>query len=111
MLRFSSSISDSSASQTVSGIPAKNCGHQPYHESIIASTSDVPVNEIATVELRVQDSMARQRFRYDHAGRFRWLCDDSHGDWRFGASRFGHARHAEIAIRMALGARRAGILS
>jgi predicted permease len=73
---------------------------------------DVPVYDIATMEQRVQDSMARQRFAMTVLGGFAGFAMILAAVGIYGVMSFLVTQGtAEIAIRMALGARRAGILS
>lgn len=73
---------------------------------------DVPVSDIATMEQRVQDSMARQRFAMTMLSGFAGFAVILAAIGVFGVMSFLVTQGtADIAIRMALGARRASILS
>jgi len=73
---------------------------------------DVPVYNIATMDQRVQDSMARQRFAMTMLGGFAGFAMILAAIGVYGVMSFLVTQGiAEIAIRMALGARRTGILS
>ena len=77
-----------------------------------AINPDVPVYDIATMEQRVQDSMARQRFAMTMLGGFAGFAMILAAVGIYGVMSFLVTQGTgEIAIRMALGARRAGILS
>jgi predicted permease len=72
----------------------------------------VPVSDVATMERRVQDSMARQRFAMTMLGGFAGFAMILAAIGIYGVMSFLVAQGtADIAIRMALGARRASILS
>ena len=72
----------------------------------------VPVYDIATMEQRVQDSMARQRFAMTMLGGFAGFAMILAAIGIYGVMSFLVTQGtADIAIRMALGARRANILS
>jgi predicted permease len=72
----------------------------------------VPVSDVATMEKRVQDSMARQRFAMTMLGGFAGFAMVLAAIGIYGVMSFLVAQGtADIAIRMALGARRASILS
>jgi predicted permease len=73
---------------------------------------DVPVYDIATMEQRVQDSMARQRFAMTMMGGFASFAMILAAIGIYGVMSFLVTQGtADIAIRIALGARRASILS
>jgi predicted permease len=73
---------------------------------------DVPVYDVATMEQRVQDSMARQRFAMTMLGGFAGFAMILAAIGVYGVMSFLVTQGtADIAIRMALGARRASILS
>jgi predicted permease len=75
-------------------------------------SSEVPVYDIATMEQRVQDSMTRQRFSMTMLGGFAGFAMILAAVGVYGVMSFLVTQGtAEIAIRMALGARRRGILS
>jgi len=77
-----------------------------------AINPDVPVYDIATMEQRVQDSMARQRFAMTMLGGFAGFAMILAAIGIYGVMSFLVTQGtADIAIRMALGARRANILS
>lgn len=72
----------------------------------------VPVYDIATMEQRVQDSMARQRFAMTMLGGFAAFAMILAAIGLYGVMSFLVTQGtADIAIRMALGARRTSILS
>lgn len=72
----------------------------------------VPVYDIATMEQRVQDSMARQRFAMTMLGAFAVFAMILAAIGIYGVMSFLVTQGtADIAIRVALGARRASILS
>jgi predicted permease len=72
----------------------------------------VPVYDIATMEQRVQDSMARQRFAMTMLGAFAGFAMILAAIGVYGVMSFLVTQGtADIAIRVALGARRASILS
>jgi predicted permease len=73
---------------------------------------EVPVSDVATMEQRVQDSMARQRFAMTMLGGFAGFAMILAAIGIYGVMSFLVTQGtADIAIRMALGARRASILS
>ncbi len=73
---------------------------------------DVPVYDVATMEQRVRDSMARQRFAMTMLGGFAGFAMILAAIGIYGVISFLVTQGtADIAIRMALGARRASILS
>jgi predicted permease len=73
---------------------------------------NVPVSDIATMEERVQDSMARQRFAMTMLGGFAGFAMVLAAIGVYGVMSFLVTQGtADIAIRMALGARRMSILS
>ena len=73
---------------------------------------DVPVYNAATMERRVQDSMARQRFAMTMLGAFAGFAMILAVIGIYGVMSFLVSKGtADIAIRVALGARRASILS
>jgi predicted permease len=73
---------------------------------------DVPVYDVATMEQRVQDSMARQRFAMTMLACFAGFAMILAAIGIYGVMSFLVTQGtADIAIRMALGARRASILS
>jgi predicted permease len=73
---------------------------------------DVPVYDIATMEQRVQDSMARQRFSMTMLGGFAGFAMLLAAIGVYGVMSFLVTQGTpDIAIRMALGARRGSILS
>jgi predicted permease len=77
-----------------------------------AMNPDVPVYDIATMEQRVQDSMARQRFAMTMLGAFAGFAMILATIGIYGVMSFLVTQGtADIAIRMALGARRGSILS
>ncbi len=77
-----------------------------------AMNPDVPVYDIATMEQRVQDSMARQRFAMTMLGGFAGFAMILATIGIYGVMSFLVTQgSADIAIRMALGARRGSILS
>ncbi len=77
-----------------------------------AINPDVPVYNVATMEQRVQDSMARQRFAMTMLGGFACFAMILATIGIYGVMSFLVTQGtADIAIRMALGARRASILS
>jgi predicted permease len=77
-----------------------------------ALNPNVPVYDIATMEQRVQDSMARQRFAMTMLGGFAGFAMILAAIGIYGVMSFLVTQGtADIAIRMALGARRASILS
>jgi predicted permease len=77
-----------------------------------AINPDVPVYDIATMEQRVQDSMARQRFAMTMLGGFAGFAMILAAIGIYGVMSFLVTQGtADIAIRIALGARRASILS
>ena len=77
-----------------------------------AINPDVPVYDIATMEQRVQDSMARQRFAMTMLGGFAGFAMILAAIGIYGVMSFLVTQGtAEIAVRVALGARRASILS
>ncbi len=77
-----------------------------------AINPDVPVYDVATMEQRVQDSMARQRFAMTMLGGFAGFAMILAAIGIYGVMSFLVTQgSADIAIRMALGARRASILS
>jgi predicted permease len=77
-----------------------------------AINPDVPISNIATMEQRVQDSMARQRFAMTMLGGFAGFAMILAAIGIYGVMSFLVTQGtADIAIRMALGARRASILS
>ena len=77
-----------------------------------AINPDVPVYDAATMEQRVQDSMARQRFAMTMLGGFAGFAMILTAIGIYGVMSFLVTQGtADIAIRMALGARRASILS
>jgi predicted permease len=77
-----------------------------------AINPDVPVYDIATMEQRVQDSMARQRFAMTMLGGFAGFAMILAAIGIYGVMSFLVTQGtADIAIRMALGARRASILA
>jgi predicted permease len=77
-----------------------------------AINPDVPVYDVATMEQRVQDSMARQRFAMTMLGGFAGFAMILAAIGIYGVMSFLVTQGtADIAIRMALGARRATILS
>jgi predicted permease len=72
----------------------------------------VPVYDVATMEQRVQDSMARQRFAMTMLGGFAGFAMILAAIGIYGVMSFLVTQGtADIAIRMALGARRASILA
>jgi len=72
----------------------------------------VPVYDVATMEQRVQDSMARQRFAMTMLGGFAGFAMILAAIGIYGVMSFLVTQGtADIAIRIALGARRASILS
>jgi ABC-type antimicrobial peptide transport system permease subunit len=77
-----------------------------------AINPDVPVYDVATMEQRVQDSMARQRFAMTMLGGFAGFAMILAAIGIYGVMSFLVTQGtADIAIRMALGARRTAILS
>ncbi len=77
-----------------------------------AINPDVPVYDVATMEQRVQDSMARQRFAMTMLGGFAGFAMILAAIGIYGVMSFLVTQGtADMAIRMALGARRASILS
>jgi predicted permease len=77
-----------------------------------AINPNVPVYDIATMERRVQDSMARQRFAMTMLGGFAGFAMILAAIGVYGVMSFLVTQGtADIAIRMALGARRTNILS
>jgi predicted permease len=77
-----------------------------------AINPDVPVYDVATMEQRVQDSMARQRFAMTMLGGFACFAMILAAIGIYGVMSFLVTQGtADIAIRMALGARRASILA
>jgi predicted permease len=79
---------------------------------VSALNPDVPVYDIATMEQRVQDSMARQRFAMTMLGAFAGFAMILAAIGIYGVMSFLVTQGtADIAIRVALGARRASILS
>lgn len=73
---------------------------------------DVPVYDVATMEQRVQDSMARQRFAMTMLGAFAGFAMILAAIGIYGVMSFLVTQGTgDIAIRVALGARRASILS
>jgi predicted permease len=73
---------------------------------------DVPVYDIATMEQRLHDSMARQRFAMTMLGGFAGFAMILAAIGIYGVMSFLVTQGAaDIAIRVALGARRQGILS
>ena len=73
---------------------------------------DVPMYDVATMEQRVQDSMARQRFAMTMLGGFAGFAMILAAIGIYGVMSFLVTQGtADIAIRMALGARRASILA
>jgi predicted permease len=77
-----------------------------------AINSNVAVYDIASMDQRVQDSMARQRFAMTMLGGFAGFAMILAAIGVYGVMSFLVTQGtAEIAIRMALGARRASILS
>jgi ABC-type antimicrobial peptide transport system permease subunit len=77
-----------------------------------AINPDVPLYDIATMEQRVQDSMARQRFAMTMLGGFAGFAMILAAIGIYGVMSFLVTQGtADIAIRIALGARRASILS
>jgi predicted permease len=77
-----------------------------------ALNPNVPVYDIATMDQRVQDSMARQRFAMTMLGGFAGFAMILAAIGIYGVMSFLVTQGtADIAIRMALGARRASILS
>jgi len=77
-----------------------------------ALNPDVPVYDIAMMEQRVQDSMARQRFAMTMLGGFAGFAMILAAIGIYGVMSFLVTQGtADIAIRVALGARRASILS
>jgi predicted permease len=77
-----------------------------------AINPDVPVYDIATMEQRVQDSMARQRFAMTMLGGFAGFAMILAAIGIYGVMSFLVTQGtADIAIRMALGARRTSILA
>jgi ABC-type antimicrobial peptide transport system permease subunit len=79
---------------------------------VSSMSSEVPVYDIATMEQRVQDSMARQRFSMTMLGGLAAFAMILAAIGVYGVMSFLVTQGtADIAIRMALGARRRGILS
>jgi predicted permease len=77
-----------------------------------AINPDVPVYDVATMEQRVQDSMARQRFAMTMLGGFAGFAMILAAIGIYGVMSFLVTQGTpDIAIRMALGARRTSILS
>jgi len=77
-----------------------------------AINPDVPLYDISTMEQRVQDSMARQRSAMTMLGSFAGFAMILAAIGIYGVMSFLVTQGtADIAIRMALGARRASILS
>ena len=77
-----------------------------------AINPDVPVYDVATMEQRVQDSMARQRFAMTMLGGFAGFAMILAAIGIYGVMSFLVTQGtADIAIRIALGARRTSILS
>lgn len=77
-----------------------------------ASHPDVPVYDVATMEQRVQDSMVRQRFAMTMLGGFAVFAMILTAIGVYGVMSFLVTQGtADIAIRIALGAERANILS
>ena len=77
-----------------------------------AINPDVPVYDIATMEQRVQDSMTRQRFAMTMLGAFAGFAMILAAIGIYGVMSFLVTQGtADIAIRVALGAHRASILS
>jgi predicted permease len=73
---------------------------------------DVPMYDVATMDQRVQDSMARQRFAMTMLGGFAGFAMILAAIGIYGVMSFLVTQGtADIAIRIALGARRASILS
>ncbi|HEX4322183.1 MAG TPA: ABC transporter permease [Acidobacteriaceae bacterium] len=73
---------------------------------------DVPVYDISTMQQRIQDSMARQRFAMTMLGAFAVFAMILAAIGIYGVMSFLVTQStADIAIRVALGARRASILS
>ena len=82
------------------------------HREENSSDRDVPVYDIATMDQRVQDSMARQRFAMTMLGGFAGFAMILAAVGVYGVMSFLVTQGtADIAIRMALGARRGTILS
>ncbi len=79
---------------------------------VSALNPDVPVYDIATMEQRVEDSMARQRFAMTMLGGFAGFAVILAAIGIYGVMSFLVTQGtADIAIRVALGARRVSILS
>jgi len=77
-----------------------------------AMNPDVPVYDVATLEQRVQDSVARQRFAMTMLGGFAGFAMILAAIGIYGVMSFLVTQGtADIAVRLALGARRASILS
>jgi ABC-type antimicrobial peptide transport system permease subunit len=77
-----------------------------------AIDSDVPVYDIATMQQRVHDSVARQRFAMTMLGAFAGFAMILAAIGVYGVMSFLVTQGTpEIAIRMALGAQRNGILA
>ena len=77
-----------------------------------ATDPDVPVYNVATMEQRLQDSMARQRFAMTMLGGFAGFAMILAAIGVYGVMSFLVTQGTgDIAIRMALGAQRASILS
>jgi predicted permease len=80
--------------------------------AINAIDPEVPVYDVTTMEQRLQDSMARQRFAMTMLGGFAGFAMILAAIGIYGVMSFLVTQGtADIAIRMALGARRASILS
>jgi predicted permease len=81
-------------------------------QQVNALDTDVPVFDIATMEQRVHDSVARQRFAMTMFGAFAGFAMILAAIGVYGVMSFLVSQgSADIAIRMALGARRGRILS
>ncbi len=81
-------------------------------QQVSAVEHDVPVYDVATMEQRVQDSMARQRFAMTMLGAFAGFAMILAAIGIYGVVSFLVTQGtADIAIRVALGARRESILT
>jgi predicted permease len=81
-------------------------------EQVRAIDPDVPVYDVATMQTRVHDSLARQRFAMTMLGAFAFLAMILAAVGVYGVMSFLVTQGTpDIAIRMALGAQRKSILS
>jgi putative ABC transport system permease protein len=95
--------------RTTSGLPSTSAAMVQLVNGINAH---VPVYDIATMEQRVRDSMARQRFAMTMLGGFAAFAMILAAVGIYGVMSFLVTQgSADIAVRMALGARRESILS